>query len=84
MVVFCSSTAREKLYLQTSQSLLSKETICSDRYDSKENLTIGVDFINILRTRFSYKSALHCFSLITARLCDFSAKGYWQKMRVKC
>jgi hypothetical protein len=46
-------------------------------------LTLGVDFINILHTRFLYESALRSFSLVTFLLCDFSAKGYQQKMLVK-
>jgi len=42
-------------------------------------LTKGVNFINILSAHFSYKSELSSFSLITVLLCDFLAKGYWQK-----
>ncbi len=49
-------------------------------------LTIGVNFVNILRECFSilrkcfsYKSKFCNFSLITVQLCDFLAKGYWQK-----
>jgi hypothetical protein len=30
-----------------------------------------------------YKSALRNFSLITVPLCDFLAKGYWQKIARK-
>ncbi len=39
----------------------------------------GVDFINILRTRFSYKNALRSFSLVMFWLYNFLAKKYWQK-----
>jgi hypothetical protein len=39
-----------------------------------------VNFINILRAHFSYKSALRSFSLVTFLLCDFLAKGYLQKI----
>jgi len=42
----------------------------------------GVDFINILRTSFSYESKLRSFSKITIWRCDFLAKGY-RKMLIK-
>ncbi len=32
---------------------------------------------------FLYESALQSFSLITIWLCDFLAKGYWQKSALK-
>jgi len=43
----------------------------------------GVNFTNILLVSFLYKSKFFSFSLITDWLCDFLAKGYRQKMRVK-
>jgi len=46
--------------------------------------TPGVDSINILHAIFLYKSALSSFSLVTFCLCDFFAKIYQQKKRVKC
>jgi hypothetical protein len=45
----------------------------------KEKLP-GVNFINILRSIFLYKSTLRSFSLITIWLCNFLAKGYVQKI----
>jgi hypothetical protein len=36
----------------------------------------GVNFINILRAHYSYKSALHNFSLVTFWLCNFLAQTY--------
>jgi len=39
----------------------------------------GVNFINILHAPFSYKSALHSFSIITVWLCNFLAQEYWRK-----
>jgi len=36
----------------------------------------GVNFINILRNTFSYKSVWLSFSLVTSRLCNFSAQEY--------
>jgi len=52
----------------------------SQKFSPKHHLCgLGVNFINILRTRFSYKSELCHFSLITVWLYDFLAKGYRQK-----
>jgi len=45
----------------------------------------GVNFINILRAIFSYKSALLSYSLITVWLCNLLAKSILaQKLLVKC
>jgi len=44
----------------------------------------GVNFINILCANFLNESALRRFSLVTVRLSNFLAKGYWQKSSVKC
>ncbi len=43
----------------------------------------GVNFINILRVRFLYESALHRFSLFTFWLQNFLTKGYWWKISPK-
>ncbi len=43
--------------------------------------SLGVNFTNILRARFTYESKLCSYSLITYRLWDFLAKGYRQKTR---
>ncbi len=39
----------------------------------------GVYFINMLRSPFSYKSALGRFSLVTVWLCNFLGQEYWRK-----
>ncbi len=42
-----------------------------------------VNFINILRTCFSYKSKLSSFSLVAVWLCNFLASRYKQKSTCK-
>jgi len=43
----------------------------------------GFNFINILRMNFSYKSALHSFSLVTFWLCNFLTQKHWCKVTHK-
>jgi len=45
-----------------------------------------VNFINILRKNFSFKSALHSFSLVTFWVCNsfFGKKIFAQKSHVNC
>ena len=38
-----------------------------------------VNFTNILRAAFSYKSVLHSFYILTVWVCNFLAKENWQK-----
>ena len=44
---------------------------------------LGVNFITILCTIFSYKRALHSLSLITIWLCNFLAEEYVEKAACK-
>ncbi len=46
-------------------------------------LTPGVDFINIWRSNFLYKSASRSLSLVTFWLCNFLAQKYQSKRLVK-
>jgi hypothetical protein len=40
---------------------------------------LGVNFTNILRAAFLYKSFLHSFYVLTIWVCNFLAKGFWRK-----
>jgi hypothetical protein len=45
----------------------------------KTSETPGVNFTNILRAAFSYKSFLRSFYLLTIWVCNFLAKGFCKK-----
>jgi len=47
-------------------------------------LTIGVNFINILRLPFLYECVLRSFSLVTFGFVIFSERILVQKLFVKC
>jgi len=80
--------------LQNIKSTKVWLSICTSFYKSKFNLfllllffrmNIGVNFINILRTSFSYESALGSFSLVTLWLWwnDFGKKALSYKKRAR-
>jgi hypothetical protein len=41
--------------------------------------TAGVNFTNIFQAAFSYESFLCSFYVLTIWVCNFLAKGFWQK-----
>ena len=47
------------------------------------NLTVGVNFINVLQLRFSYESKLSSFSLVTFGFVIFGAKISYKNARIK-
>jgi len=83
--VSISSTFHEKAFLY--ESVLNRfsliyiisHLVIKDYHKMMVKLTSGVNFINILHKRFLYKSVLLSFSLVMFLLCNFLAKGYWQK-----
>ncbi len=42
-------------------------------------LTLGVNFINTLRKKIVYESALRSFSLVKFLLCNFLVPKYWRE-----
>jgi len=65
----------KEIILQSFNFLLSAKLLFVLNY-----LIPWVDFINILRGCFSYKSTSRSFSRKTFWHCDFLANGYWQML----
>jgi hypothetical protein len=73
---FCANSLLQKKITKPN-FIERKASQCT--FAQKNELTPGVDFINILCMHFSNESKLRRFSLIIVWLCEFLAKGYWQK-----